>query len=250
MAVAVGRIFRRQGRAFPAQTVAEWGIAMAPRRVDEVAVPRNDDAYLWRVYESWPAEDEALSNVIALFGGRAQLAGTNYTLARLGFPRASSLLPVAAERMAENALQHATGIEQVSMERIRDRLVEGLRAGKDARAIARDLRAEFEGWSRPSARGRLTAAERAIVTRADMIARTEVAEAFESASYDVMVAHGVSGRRWVTAEDERVDHDGVSGPCIDNEAAGVVPIGDAFPSGHMWPPAHPNCRCVTVEAWQ
>jgi hypothetical protein len=38
-------------------------------------------------------------------------------------------------------------------------------------------------------------------------------------------------------------------PCPDaedNALAGSVPCGDAFPTGHCQPPAHPGCRCMVV----
>ncbi|MBA2609084.1 MAG: DivIVA domain-containing protein [Actinobacteria bacterium] len=34
--------------------------------------------------------------------------------------------------------------------------------------------------------------------------------------------------------------------CDDNNLAGSVPAGSAFPTGHLHPPAHPGCRCVVV----
>jgi DivIVA domain-containing protein len=34
--------------------------------------------------------------------------------------------------------------------------------------------------------------------------------------------------------------------CDDNGLAGPVPVGTAFPTGHLHPPAHPGCRCVIV----
>lgn len=36
--------------------------------------------------------------------------------------------------------------------------------------------------------------------------------------------------------------------CDDNALAGPVPAGDAFPTGHDRPPAHPGCRCVLAPA--
>src|SRR5579862_2864667 len=45
--------------------------------------------------------------------------------------------------------------------------------------------------------------------------------------------------RWV------VDDDGVECPdCDDNALAGPLPGGEAFPTGHIHPPAHPGCRCL------
>ena len=33
----------------------------------------------------------------------------------------------------------------------------------------------------------------------------------------------------------------------ENAKAGAIPLGMPFPSGDLWPPAHPGgCRCATV----
>jgi hypothetical protein len=34
--------------------------------------------------------------------------------------------------------------------------------------------------------------------------------------------------------------------CADNALAGALPDGEAFPTGHRRPPAHPGCRCLLV----
>jgi DivIVA domain-containing protein len=36
--------------------------------------------------------------------------------------------------------------------------------------------------------------------------------------------------------------------CDDNTLGGVVVAGDAFPTGHRFPPAHPGCRCLLLPA--
>jgi hypothetical protein len=47
--------------------------------------------------------------------------------------------------------------------------------------------------------------------------------------------------RWI------VDDDGVQCPdCDDNALAGALTRGEAFPTGHVHPPAHPGCRCLLV----
>ncbi|HEX7095456.1 MAG TPA: hypothetical protein VF183_06205, partial [Acidimicrobiales bacterium] len=43
---------------------------------------------------------------------------------------------------------------------------------------------------------------------------------------------------------------GCSPDCLDNELAGAVPAGEAFPTGDTYPPAHPACRCLLVPADQ
>jgi hypothetical protein len=48
----------------------------------------------------------------------------------------------------------------------------------------------------------------------------------------------VEAATWRTMQDPDVSAD-----CEENAAVGEVPLGQAFPSGHHAPPAHPNCRC-------
>jgi DivIVA domain-containing protein len=54
-----------------------------------------------------------------------------------------------------------------------------------------------------------------------------------------------------TPEDQElhwlVDDEGRACPdCDDNALAGALPRGEAFPTGHVHPPAHPGCRCLLV----
>ncbi|HEX4979189.1 MAG TPA: DivIVA domain-containing protein [Acidimicrobiales bacterium] len=48
--------------------------------------------------------------------------------------------------------------------------------------------------------------------------------------------------RWV------VDDDGPCPDCDDNALAGPTPRGEPFPTGQLYPPAHPGCRCLFVRA--
>jgi hypothetical protein len=34
--------------------------------------------------------------------------------------------------------------------------------------------------------------------------------------------------------------------CDDNALAGAVPMGEGFPTGHAYPPAHSGCRCLVA----
>lgn len=75
--------------------------------------------------------------------------------------------------------------------------------------------------------------------RASMIAVTETTRAFAEGNMLAWAASGiVEGKVWMSAEDDKVDD-----PCIVNAAAGAIPLGDLFPSGDMYPPAHVQCRC-------
>lgn len=80
--------------------------------------------------------------------------------------------------------------------------------------------------------------------RAQMIAATEVTRAFAEGNLLSWRQSGVvSGKMWMTAEDELVDYGDPAGPCLMNQAAGVVPLNQSFPSGDDGPPSHPHCRC-------
>jgi hypothetical protein len=43
---------------------------------------------------------------------------------------------------------------------------------------------------------------------------------------------------------------GCSPDCLDNELAGGVPAGEPYPTGAVYPPNHPGCRCLLVPAEQ
>lgn len=75
-------------------------------------------------------------------------------------------------------------------------------------------------------------------SRASMIARTEAVRAYNIGSNEWAKQSGYKGKFWTTA--------GAIDYCQDNAAQGVIPLNDAFSSGAMFAPAHPNCRCYTA----
>ncbi len=81
-----------------------------------------------------------------------------------------------------------------------------------------------------------------IDSRAHLIAVTEVGEAYSHGNYLVgehLRDLGLSMEKaWDTMKDGRV-----SEGCAENEAAGWIPLDDAFPSGDMRPLRFPGCRC-------
>ena len=79
--------------------------------------------------------------------------------------------------------------------------------------------------------------------RARLIARTETATALGQGERRASLLQGRNEKRWVTQGDDHVDAGQIIQQCVDNEAAGWIPINEAFPSGHMTIPTHPNCRC-------
>lgn len=93
---------------------------------------------------------------------------------------------------------------------------------------------------------------RLIRRRAEMIARTEIAQAASAGRYAAWDAgvrtgyvDGAARKTWSTAPigSRRGDPCPI---CQDNAAAQPVPWNAPFPSGHLMPPAHPHCRCAGV----
>lgn len=77
--------------------------------------------------------------------------------------------------------------------------------------------------------------------RARLIARTEVMRAQTMGNWDVWIKSGVVKKiKWLTSEDERTCL-----ICEENDGV-VVEIGKPFPSGDLYPIAHPLCRCTIV----
>ncbi len=84
-----------------------------------------------------------------------------------------------------------------------------------------------------------------IDSRAHLIAITEIGNAYEAGNAIVVEDLQDSGLQmekfWQTVNDARVDPE-----CQADQDAGWIPKGDAFPSGHMRPLAHPGCRCTAL----
>lgn len=74
--------------------------------------------------------------------------------------------------------------------------------------------------------------------RAELIARTEVANALEQGSYLGAAGVGMKAKKWLLSNDE-----GICAPCSANAAQQWIPIDQPFQSGDAAPIAHPRCRC-------
>lgn len=71
--------------------------------------------------------------------------------------------------------------------------------------------------------------------RAGLIARTESVNGYQRGLLAMGHESGAVGKEWQSINND--DNCGM------NAAAGIIAITDAFPSGHLAPAAHPNCRC-------
>lgn len=79
--------------------------------------------------------------------------------------------------------------------------------------------------------------------QSELIARTEVARAFNFGVAAAYRAAGIHLVEWLTANDGQV-----CPVCMSNQDAGPHPYGTPFPSGALQPPEHPRCRCVLIPA--
>ena len=112
----------------------------------------------------------------------------------------------------------AAGIDATTMEEIASRLATGAANGDSVQTIAASLREFLDSDS-----------------RATSIAHTELNRAMSQASLDAYRANDITGKGWMTFNPCPL--------CARNEAAGVIPVGQAFPSGDQAPPGHNRCRC-------
>jgi len=81
--------------------------------------------------------------------------------------------------------------------------------------------------------------------RASRIARTEISNAYNFGQMN-SIKQAVAGDQ-LPGTLEKAWMAGGQNPCevcLDNEAAGVIQLEEAFPSGHMHPTAHPQCECA------
>jgi len=80
--------------------------------------------------------------------------------------------------------------------------------------------------------------------RARMIARTEMNRALNAGAMEAMSQVDIEQVEWVENPD-------ACPVCAENGSAdnAVRDIGKEYPSGHTQPPAHPNCRCAIVAAF-
>jgi hypothetical protein len=87
---------------------------------------------------------------------------------------------------------------------------------------------------------RISAAYRELKTqRIEQVAADHIVAAHTCGVYGAL-AEG-TGVRWVV-----YDTGGPCPDCDDNVLAGVIPKGEAFPTGQPYPPAHAGCQCLLV----
>jgi SPP1 gp7 family putative phage head morphogenesis protein len=138
--------------------------------------------------------------------------------------------PAAVAYIEQRGAELVSGLSETSISMMRTILANGIADGADYNAIAKEIGAAFDGFSRD---------------RSKLIAVTEMGNAFEAgaemAAQEMADAGATMEKSWLTANDSKVEPE-----CLGNAAAGWIALADDFPSGDPHPLAHPNCRCTAL----
>lgn len=147
---------------------------------------------------------------------------------KAGVPIAYEGPPVeeAIEWARKHGAKMVTQMNEETKRRLARVVSDGIKNKRGVPGLSRDIRKSFADMGK---------------YRSRMIARTETANALSKASLDRMKDMGIEGKEWVWPG-------GDCDICADNQADGVIPVNQAFSSGEMNPPAHPNCTCAIAPA--
>ncbi len=158
----------------------------------------------------------------------AYRAGTRFASERLG-ARAAAIPPGELDAAAHTAgLGAADRLGGEIASAIARRLEEGLRPGaSESGSYQNAVGAVYRDWKGE---------------RVEDLAADHAVSAFSEGVVAVATRAGV-GVTWIA--DDGTLH---CSDCEDDELAGAVLVGSAFPTGQTHPPAHGGCRCVIVPA--
>lgn len=227
--------FQKQGRVFLAELAKAKG-SFAKESLREASVEG------WERYFT-KAEIETLAafnGVIDEATRRALEAGVKVSIAELALDSSFELPAPAAEAFLRGrAAERVTMINGTTREQLRTLLTRAMEDGWSYDKTARTIKAEFDGFAgkRP---------QEHIRNRAELVAVQEAGEAYEAGNYMVgqeLTNMGLTMEKsWLTVGDSRV-----SPLCSGNQAAGWIPFGQTFPSGHDRPLGHVACRCTMLQ---
>jgi len=209
---------------------------VGPGILGEASAPHPIEGALETAYQATLAD---FLGPIEEAAGAAIAAAAKHRVAEFGIDYAFDLKnPRAVRAIRDRAAAAVTEIDATTRDEIARIITQGMEEGYNYQKVARQIVAKYEefGLGKPQAH---------IRNRAELIAVTEAAEAYETGNrlvIDEMTAVGlVMEMSWSTVGDARV-----SEGCIANAAVGWIPVDQLFPSGHQHPPRFPGCRCATL----
>jgi hypothetical protein len=169
------------------------------------------------------------SHMAAIFiAGSVQLTSWGRTK-QLGLPIYYEGPPMrqAIEWADKYCARLVTKADEETKTRLAQVISDGIENKRGVEGITRDIRREFADMSK---------------ARAELISQTETSNALGQSFLERGRAMDIEAKQWyVTAGNICED-------CLANEAAGVIPFEQPFPSGVMTVPAHPRCACACAPA--
>jgi Phage Mu protein F like protein len=131
---------------------------------------------------------------------------------------------IASKYLRENSLSKLTGeLNSTSVERLQNAIADAWDAGGSYTDIVGAIKDTFEDFSDQ---------------RADLIAQTEAADAYNAGRRETALALDFDEHSWETESGDPCP------VCEENESQGWIDIDEDFSSGDDAPTAHPNCLCV------
>ena len=209
---------------------------VGPGILGEASIPPAIEGALEAAYQATladflgPIEEAAEAAIAAAAKHRVAEFGVDYSF-DLKNPRAVAAIKAQAVASVEE-------IDATTRDDLTRILTQGMEEGYNYQMVARQIVAKYEefGIGKPQAH---------IRNRAELIAVTEAAEAYETGNrlvIDEMTAVGLEMEKsWSTVGDDRV-----SDGCRQNAAVGWIPVDEPFPSGHQHAPRFPGCRCAIL----
>jgi hypothetical protein len=223
--------FKKLEQAFPYDSLANLyykHITMESGRLREADPTSEFGGLLDPILKAFRARilaDLIGQHVAIYLAGSAEI--TIWGKTKAGIPIAFEGPPIqdAISYAREHCAELVTKMDEESRRLIAQTVSDGIKNKRGIDGLARDIRKQFDDMSR---------------YRSKMIARTETADALSQGAIDRMTAMGVTGKESIRGSNEDCDI------CQGNEDAGILPIDQPFPSGHMRVPYHPNCVCAVA----
>lgn len=170
----------------------------------------------------------------------AMQAGYAQQVATLGIDLQFQLdSPAAVAYLEKHAAAMVTAIDETTRDALNTIISNGIKNKLSYDQIAEQIQQQFQQFS---VKGR---GPSHIRSRAELIAVTEIGNAYAEASHQVGLDLAAAGltvvHSWSNTGDKRV-----SAGCLANTAQGWIPIDEDFQSGHARPLRFPGCRCAEL----
>jgi hypothetical protein len=234
---ALAKAFTAQGADFLRRLAAHKAAFAVAESLREGTAEEFDPAPLFTQAEL--ATLALFEEPIGKLADAALMAGVRVALAELAADISFDLEhPRAVAFLKGRAAERVTMINGTTRDGLRTLLTQAMEEGWSYGKTAKEIKGRFDGFAgkKPQAH---------IQSRAHLVAVTEAGEAYEEAGLQVgkeLAGMGLEMEHlWLTVGDSRV-----SDGCLGNQAAGWIPLSQAFPSGHMRPLRFPGCRCTAL----